>query len=331
MESEMTGFLRAAPIIWALIIGFAEISPPAQAGSALAGSGDPDRSAEYEAFLDNDHFDQARVDSRFAEILPELRRFRVLIVPSYLSDTAFEANKRGMADYFVRHVEWLGEAGIDVEVVAIESEAPVAENAIRVASAVRESVKPVCLLTHSKGGLDALDFLIHASSEERSKVACWISLQAPFKGTPLADIVATTPVIGDLAGAVLLALGGNAESLRDLTTEARSRYMAENAPAIRHIIATIPTLCLATTVETPEAGLISAFMALTLGYLEGESIPSDGVVPTDSAILPGANHVIARNVDHNASVSTPLAASRPVDSERLLKVLFVLLLGPEWT
>ena len=327
----MRGFLQAAPVLLVIVIAVAGLSLPAQGATAQASNRGPDRTAEYEAFLDADNFDDALVDSRFAEILPEVRRYRVLIVPSYLSDTAFEANKHGMADYFVRHVKWLGEAGIDVEVVAIESEAPVAENATRVASAVREAEKPVCLLTHSKGGLDALDFLIHAGADERAKIACWISLQAPFKGTPLADVVATTPVLGDLAGAVLLALGGDAESLRDLTTESRSKYMTENAPAIRHIVATMPVMCFASTVETPEAGLVSAFMALTLGYLQGESIPSDGVVPTDSAILPGANHVIARNVDHNASVATPLAASRTVDSERLLKVLFVLLLGPEWT
>ena len=327
----MKFFARTGCFLAILLVALIWQGPSKTAGASRALAVGENRSAEYAAFMSGDAFDAEQVEARFLEVLSELRRYRVLIVPSYLSDTAFEANERGMADYFVRHVEWLRAVGVEVDIVAIESEASVAENAGRVAATVKESNRPVCLLTHSKGGLDTLDFLIHASEEERAQVACWISLQAPFKGTPLADIITETPVIGDLAAAMVQALGGDAASITDLTTQNRSRYLTQNARAIQHVLSTVPTLCLASTIEDPEAGLLSAFMALTLDYLRGERIPSDGVVPTDSAILPGASHVVVRNVDHNATVATPIAAERVFDSESMLKVLFVLLLGPEWT
>ena len=66
-----------------------------------------------------------------------------------------------------------------------------------------------------------------------------------------------------------------------------------------------------------------------LDWLSERDIPSDGVVPTASAILPRAPFVIARGVDHGATVASPLLIESGFDQTLMLKVLFILLLGPQ--
>jgi len=65
--------------------------------------------------------------------------------------------------------------------VDLETEASVADNATTIAEAVAAAHGPVCLLSHSKGGLDSLEFLLQAKRKGKQIVG----YGAPGKGNTL--------------------------------------------------------------------------------------------------------------------------------------------------
>lgn len=84
----------------------------------------------------------------------------------------------------------------------------------------------VVIVSHSKGGLDTLEALLHPNAREllADTVVGWVALQAPFYGSPVAD-----PAPSAINAVLLSAVGGNGESLDDLKTAGRESYMAARA------------------------------------------------------------------------------------------------------
>jgi len=89
--------------------------------------------------------------------------------------------------------------------------------------AARESRKQIVIVSHSKGGLDTLHALLLPEAKElwRDTVIGWVALQAPFFGSPVADLAPS-----QINALLLSALGGNGQSLDDLKREQREGRMA---------------------------------------------------------------------------------------------------------
>ena len=97
------------------------------------------------------------------------------------------------------------------------------------------SGKKVVILSHSKGGLDTLEALLANHGVWKAPVVGWVSLQAPFFGTPIADRVPDA-----FAEHLLEALGGDERALREQTVSERRRYMRENEETVRQLASSIP-------------------------------------------------------------------------------------------
>ena len=99
-----------------------------------------------------DYLDAYRSDCAFGMAhVDMLRRHKVLQVPGYFSDLD--------PAYFSDQSRWLASIGVEYEKVALQSRQSVAINAPIIAAAIRDSAKPVILITHSKGSVDTLDAL----------------------------------------------------------------------------------------------------------------------------------------------------------------------------
>ena len=277
------------------------------AGAAPAsgsGTGVADR---YAALAPGGRLDAKRVERAFAGVVGELRGYRVLVVPSWLAGPLIAANRYGFADYFRSPLRALRAAGVAAGIADLETESTVAANGRRLAGIVAASDRPVCLVTHSKGGLDALEFLVRAGAAERRRVACWVALQAPFHGSPVADVAANETLKRLIADPVLRALGGSGGSLDDLTTGVRGAYMRRHAAAIARVLAAVPALSVATVLDDGGAALPSLHMIPPHWLLNRRGLENDGLVPLESTRLPGREAPRARGA---STTPTPPPTSR---------------------
>jgi hypothetical protein len=90
-------------------------------------------------------------------------------------------------DYMGSQADWLRRIGVAVEVVALPTAAPIGINAGRIAAVITADPRPVVIVAHSKGGLEALAALLQPGIAARCRG--FIALQSPFRGSPVADSV----------------------------------------------------------------------------------------------------------------------------------------------
>ncbi|MDH5536767.1 MAG: hypothetical protein OEZ08_14520 [Betaproteobacteria bacterium] len=280
---------------------------------ALAGAraaGGVDLTPEFlNAYRSDCAFGAAQVDV--------LRRHKVLLVPGYLGNL--------QPTYFAEQLRWLAAIGVDREKVAIRSGHSVAVNAPIVAAAIRDSARPVVLITHSKGSVDALEAL-RAEPSLRKKVKGWVSLQGAFFGSPVADILLDGSMLDPaVAAAILGFFGGTMESARDLTTGASRGYYRDHAAAIGAVVREVPAIAFATALDGAPGARIKTLLDIPRELMWREGIRSDGLVPTEAAVLPGMNFVKLAGVDHIAPV---MPALEPFDRVRMTKALLLALRTP---
>lgn len=285
-----------------------------------------DISARYDAFVSGQRLDSERIERAFLEVRDRLKPIRFIFVPSYLSDSAIPSVGSGALGYMAGIRDWMAAAGIETEIADVETEETVEVNAARLRDIVAEGERRVCFVSHSKGGLDVLEFLLGAAPHDLNRVACWIALQAPFAGSPVADLAVSIPGMREVAGVVLNALGGRGESLDDLTTGWRGRYLERNDEATSAVFASVPTLCVATYME--DAGRLFAprtWTYPTFVWMQAKSIRSDGLVPVASALRPCARYVVIEGLDHTDTVLSE-ALSAGMDQPSFMKLLLYLVL-----
>src|SRR5690349_2915267 len=106
--------------------------------------------------------DEAAITTAFARVQPQVAGLTVIIVPSWLSGPLLDLRSVGMSDYFLAIDQALTKASARVIVADVNTAAGVAMNGPHIRHLLQESKEPICLLTHSKGGLDTLDALVGA-------------------------------------------------------------------------------------------------------------------------------------------------------------------------
>ncbi|MEQ1875435.1 MAG: hypothetical protein ABL958_02235 [Bdellovibrionia bacterium] len=209
----------------------------------------------------------------------------------------------GTYTYFDEQEAYVRSIGLGVTRVKLETENSAVKNSIVVANAIRKETKPIILLTHSKGGVDAMMALLN-NPDLVQKVVGIVSLQSPFLGTPVADYLETTQPWKAIAYLSLAVMGGSGESLKDLSTAQRIPWYQKNQAAIMKLQSQIPILSFASH-KMPEAGNKddTVFKFSRDIMLEKMNAETDGLVPWKSAILPGGPYIAIEGVDHAASVS----------------------------
>jgi hypothetical protein len=244
-----------------------------------------------------------------------LRRHKVLLVPGYLGNLH--------PSYFAEQLRWLASIGVEREKVAIRSGQGVTINAPIVAAAIRDSARPVVLITHSKGSVDALEAL-RAEPSLRTKVKGWVSLQGAFFGSPVADILLDGSLLDPAVSTAILGFfGGTRESARGLTTSASLAYYRDHTAAIAMVVRRVPAIAFASALDGAPDARAKTLLEIPRELMWREGIRSDGLVPIDAAVLPGMDFVKVSGVDHIAPV---MPALERFDRVRMTKALLLLAL-----
>ena len=196
------------------------------------------------------------------------------------------------------------------EVIPIDTEGTLIANAAAIRDAVLRAAAPeaapVVLVGQSKGPLD-----IHAAlalhPEIVPRVRAFVSLQAPFGGTPLATDPASSQLLRRLAP----------QAFFQMAYQQRRDFLRAHSPVLK-----VPTVALATSCA--RAGLL---LEKTRQYLSSKyGAESDGFVPTADQSIPGARLVTLRGLDH-AAVALPWMRPRaPYQAGRVALALVALAL-----
>jgi len=248
---------------------------------------------------------------------------RVLLAYGLLGEVMARLAPMGV-DYMGAQLAWLRGIGAEAHIVKLPTAAPVAANAARLAAAIAADPRPVVLIGHSKGGLEGLAALLHPGAASRCRA--FLALQSPFRGSPVADALCAARPLHQAAGMALEALKlGSGEGLRDLTTTARTAWMARHAEAIAALLARVPTLTAATrlTAECPPADRRYLPLARWVATHGGEN---DGLVPVASALLPGTIQVTLPGAHR-----TLVATAKGRDPVGGLRTLLARVLAPDVT
>ncbi len=243
-----------------------------------------------------------------------LRRHKVLLVPGYFGD--FDPN------YFADQWQWLVSMGVEREKVAVKSRQSVLINAPIIAIAIRDSIRPVILITHSKGSVDALEAL-RAEPSLRTKVKGWISLQGAFFGSPVADMLLDGSQLDPLVAILILGyFGSTKESAQGLTTSASLAYYRNHKAMIDQVVREVPAIAFASALDTAPGTRPNTTLEIPSELMARRGIRSDGLVPLDAAVLPGMDFVKVSGVDHIAPV---MSALQRLDRVRMTKALLLAL------
>lgn len=225
-----------------------------------------------------------------AELAAALAGCRVLLCYGLFGEVMAGLKPIGL-DYMARQRAWLMRLGVPVEVARLPTAAPVAANAARLAEMIRCDQRPVMLIAHSKGGVEALAALLLPGVAARCRA--FLALQVPFRGSPLADAALRLGPLRLAADPVLrLVRLGERQGILDLTTPVREAWMHEHAAAIEALAAILPMASLATVVATAKSWRDRPHLALARWMERLGAGPNDGLVPVASTVLPGVRHAV---------------------------------------
>ncbi|XP_015898388.2 uncharacterized protein LOC107431882 isoform X2 [Ziziphus jujuba] len=173
--------------------------------------------------------------ARFLELLAEIRKGKHTLPNSfvYLLIPGLFSNHGPL--YFVGTKRFFSKMGLACHIAKIHSEASVEHNAWEIKQYIEElywgSGKPVMLLGHSKGGVDAAAALSMYWTDLKEKVAGLALVQSPYGGTPLASDILRKGQIADKETRRIMELlickliKGDIRALEDLTYDKRKEFI----------------------------------------------------------------------------------------------------------
>jgi hypothetical protein len=130
-----------------------------------------------------------------------------------------------------------------------------------------------------------------------------------------------------IAATILGFIGGTMESAQGLTTGASRAYYRNHETAINAVVREVPAIAFATAIDGTNNKRIKTQLGFPHELMGRRGIRSDGLVPTDAAVLPGMNFVTVSGIDHIAPV---MPAAEPFDRVRMTKALLLLVLEAQF-
>jgi hypothetical protein len=213
----------------------------------------------------------------------------------------------------------MAQLGLDHALVPVDTDASIETNAavLRDSLLSGDSGRPVVLLGHSKGGVDIAAALA-LFPELQERVHAVITLQAPYRGTPIGDLVADRAVLSWAARFIVEgAFQGEAAALTGLGLRAREAFIRAHPWPEE-----VPAVCFATSLRSWSTALRVPDVVLAQSHG-----PTDGLVPLAHAVLPGADAVFLRDVDHGGPVlPRPLGSCAHLDPGDVTAALIALAL-----
>ncbi|MBI4249893.1 MAG: hypothetical protein HY611_10355 [Elusimicrobia bacterium] len=268
-----------------------------------------------------------QIDAEFGDPQVErLRRYKLILVPGFLSDLVINSGAPGNPCQADKHFDdqmcWLERLAVPYQRITMQADESLSRNAEILEEAIAASEQDVILISHSKGGIDSLEALLNRPAA-RQKVKGWISIQAPFFGSLLADW-ALKEGIRPLVQRALREHGKSIESLESMQTLERKAYYRLHKEEIDSLVGELPVLSFSSWKEEEGGGQAYTVFSLLRGLLfQWLGVQNDGMVPLASQVLPGTDFVRIPSLSHDDPVMPQCV---DFDRVRFTKTLLSMLL-----
>ncbi|MCX5792108.1 MAG: hypothetical protein NTY45_07820 [Elusimicrobia bacterium] len=235
----------------------------------------------------------------------ELRKYKVLLVRGFLTGAYVEpfelfGRKINVGRYFKDQMAALDELGVEYALADIDSVMLPGHNAAKLAGEIRNCEKPVIIISHSDGGMYALQALVE-NPGLAARVRGFIPLQAPFNGTPVAVFVSGNRLLSAAMSKLLGHFGGTMAALESLKPDERGGYQRENSAAIAALVSRLNVLSFASW-KAERHNRFDTLLEFSRDLMLRSGLDNDGLVPADSAVLAGSDYIKVEGVDHVVTV-----------------------------
>ncbi|MBI4248349.1 MAG: hypothetical protein HY611_02510 [Elusimicrobia bacterium] len=221
-----------------------------------------------------------------APLPPESTQYAYLLVPGHMS--------RFAPGYFTLPLKTLQSFGLEAKIAwEINTVGPVAANAAILKDLILSSSKPLVIIGHSKGAVDAAAALT-LFPETQPRIRRFVSVQAPYQGSPIADLWLEVGALRVLAGFLAPLLGGQTQSVWDVTTRSRKEFTrAYPFPAEK-----VPTWSVASVADD-----VFCRFPVYRGIIRRRTgRENDGFIVPEHAVIPGSREIHLAATDHEDTV-----------------------------
>ena len=224
----------------------------------------------------------------------ELKNSHILFIPGIFSKFIHLF----IGNYFHPQIKFLESHGITNYSILWSTELSCEAMSEKI-KVVADAHEKILVVTHSKGGIDFLTFLVN-NPTYKSKLRGWLCMQAPIQGSPFADFLFSYKIIRYPLYVPVLLFGGECRALEQLTSKYRKKFMKENNEQIDNILAQKNIIFLATSVELKSSPYAIPLLLGNIFY-KNKNLMSDGLVAYQDA---GINRVdiSIHGVDHGTTV-----------------------------
>lgn len=226
------------------------------------------------------------------ESLAALRTYKIIIVPGFMARPAVHMHK-----FMNETLQWLQANSVNAEIIDVAPMGTPEQNGQTIMTAVEHSPLPALIIADSKGGIDFVAGIL-ARQNLMSKVKGIISLQVPYYGTPLADLVDSNSLLTNGLNLIFSRWGGTEQALHSLRTDIRSVYMEQYHSEMQMLLQRIPIVAIACW-KNPVPGKWDTLFKQTRDYMYYRlRLENDGLVPWKSEVYPGSDFVKIEGLDH---------------------------------
>jgi len=243
--------------------------------------------------------------------------------------------------FFTFILKWLNNFGIQFSF--IQQQNITTSNLIRknIIQTIKDSRRPVIILTHGKGGVDTLNTLLDSPNNLLKKVKGWISLEAPFHGSSIIDIITESKWSNFQSFILKKSQEQHTDFFSPLSTKRSKSYLRKNDEKIKNLSKKLPIISLGTWIS-PRKGQ-SNYLDLTSTYLNIKKAKdllqviqpllfsyeneNNTFVSIESSCLPYSKCLFEQGLSHGEIVSKIENSSSAEEKIIILRSLFYLLLG----
>jgi triacylglycerol lipase len=154
---------------------------------------------------------------------------------------------------------------------------------------ISQEGKKILIFGHSKGSVDAAAAIAIYGLYEH--ICAFLSVQAPYGGTPIADVIEGDSKLSSVASSTIQSLfKGDLSAVLDLSYSNRRKFLSAHPFDTKRF----PTISFVTTCHASQS-----MMSPMVHYIRTRhSLLSDGCVPKDDAIIPGSDIIFVKGKNH---------------------------------